>query len=106
MLSEDLWLQGDSGLRAAERRRRGLRPRDEASVSGARSASGGRAPEADRLVAEEGAPEEQGADRLEPERRAQDHRRRLLAASARATDGVDAAVLGRGRGGRRGRARL
>ncbi len=40
----------------------------------------------------------EGARRLEPERRAQDDRHRLLATRARAPDGLDAGDLGRGRG--------
>ena len=58
-----------------------------------------RASEADRLEPEEGAPQGQGPDRLEPERRAQDHRVGLLAACPRAADRLDAARLGRGGGG-------
>ncbi len=106
VLPEDVGLEGDSGLRAPERGRRGLRPRHEADLERARAAPGGGAPEADRLVAEEGAPEEQGADRLEPERRAQDHRRRVLAACPRAADRLDPAGLGRGGGRRSGGARV
>ena len=48
----------------------------------------------------------QGVHRLEPERRAQDHGGRLLAARAGAPDGVHAARLGRARGGRSRLARL
>ena len=91
---EDVGLEGHPGLRAAERRRRGLRPRHQAALERAGAPPRGAAPEADRLEPEEGAPEEQGADRLEPERRAQDHGRRLLAAGARAADGLDPARRG------------
>ena len=54
----------------------------------------GAAPEADRVSAAQGAAPRQGADRLEPERRAQDHRVRLLAACARAADRFHAAGSG------------
>ena len=58
---------------------------------------------AGRLAAEEGAAQGQGAGRLEPERLLEDDRRRLLAALSRATVGLDAAALGRGRDARRRR---
>ena len=74
--AEDIGLEGHPGVRAAERGRRGLRPRHQAALAGARPAPRGRASEADRVEPEEGAPQGQGADRLEPERRAQDDRRR------------------------------
>ena len=47
--------------------------------------------------ADQDAAQGQGARRLEPERRAQDDRLRLLAARARPPDGLHAADLGRGR---------
>ena len=59
-----------------------------------------------KLVAvrhEQAAAHGQGVRRLEPERRAQDDGQRLLAARARAADGLDAAQLGRGRGRARSR---
>ena len=53
-LRQDIRFEGHPGVRAAERRRRGLRPRDQAPLAGARPAPGGRASEADRLEPEEG----------------------------------------------------
>ena len=79
VLPEDLGLEGAPGLRAAQPRRGDLR-RHQAARAGARAPSGGAAPQADRVDPEEGAPQGQGADRLEPERRAQDDRVGLLAA--------------------------
>ena len=49
-------------------------------------------------------PQGQGADRLEPERRAQDDRVGLLAARSGTANRLDSARLGRGRGGQPGRA--
>ena len=73
VVPEDLGVEGDAGLRAAQPRRGRLR-RHEAAVPGAGAPPRGAAPEADRVDAEEGAAHGQGADRLEPERRAQDDR--------------------------------
>ena len=97
VLPEDLGLEGAAGLRAAERGGRELR-RHQALLAGAGTPPGEPARQARGLEPEEGAAPRQGADRLEPERRAQDHRVRLLPARARAAHRVDAADLGRGRG--------
>ena len=76
-------------------------PRDQALLAGDRAAAGAPPPRAGRLGDAQGPARGQGVRRLEPERRAQDDRRRLLAARQGAPDGVDPAALGGGRGGRR-----
>ncbi len=77
--------------------RRRLRA-DEAVREGRRRAARERRTGARRLAHDQGAAHRQGADRLEPERREEDDRLRLLAARDRAPDGLDAARLGRGAG--------
>ena len=102
--AEDLGLEGPAGLRAAQRPRRHLRRRPSRSRKrGRRAARAASEPELVVSRHDQGAAPRQGADRLEPERRAQDDRVRLLAARARASDGLDAGDLGRG--ARRGRGR-
>ena len=68
---------------------------DQAVRAGARAAARAPPPGARRLRHAQVAARRQGARRLEPERRAQDDRQRLLAAGARAADGLDAADAGR-----------
>ncbi|MEJ7717319.1 MAG: hypothetical protein WKF31_04885 [Thermoleophilaceae bacterium] len=63
------------------------------------------APRPRGLEHEEEPARRQGADRLEPERRAQDHGVRVLAPGPRAADGVHPARMGGGRGRARGRRR-
>ena len=75
--------------------------RHQALRAGDRAAAGAPPPRARRLRDAQGPARGQGVRRLEPERRAQDDRRRLLAAREGAPDGLDAAALGGGRGGRR-----
>jgi hypothetical protein len=93
---EDVGLEGHAGLRAAQHARH-LRRHEDVR---ARARAGARAPppEARAVGHEQAAAHGQGVRRLEPERRAQDDRQRLLAARAGAAHGLDAAHLGRGRG--------
>ncbi len=105
---EDVGLEGHAALRAAQHA--DDVPRDEAVRPGRRA--GARAPpsRAGGVGDAQGPAPGEGVHRLEPERRAQDDRLRLLAAGARAPDGVDAGDVGRGRGraalARPGRARV
>ncbi len=94
VVRQDVRLQGPPGLRAAERP--GHLRRHQAVRAGGRRAAREAAPEADRLAHDQVAARRQGADRLEPERRAQDDRLRVLAAREAAPDGLDAGDLGRG----------
>ena len=104
-LREDLGLQGDPGVRAAQRRGRRLRRHQDLREGRRRAVRAERARPC-RLADDQGAPRGQGADRLEPERPQQDHRVRLLPARAAAPDGFDPARMGRGaRGARRRRSR-
>ena len=80
--------------------RRDLR-RHEAVRARGRGAAREAAPEAGRVAHDQVAARREGADRLEPERRAQDHGQRVLAAREGAPDGLHAGHLGRGRGARR-----
>ena len=80
-LPEDLGLEGDAGLRPAQRARHDLRA-DQALRAGDRAAAGAPPPRARGLRDAQGPARGQGVRRLEPERRAQDDRRRLLAARA------------------------
>ena len=103
-LRQDLRVQGDAGLPAA--RRRGHVVADQGVLQGGGRAARAGGARARRVAADEGHPQGQGPGRLEPERRAQDHRQRLLAARPRAPDGLHAAELGGGaRGSRGGRRR-
>ena len=79
-LNTDDRLRADQAVRAADRR--------AARAADAR---------ARRLADDQAAAAGQGAGRLEPERRPQDDRQRVLGARARATHRVDAGELGRGR---------
>ena len=92
---EDLGLQGHAGLRAAQRPGRHLRA-DQGLRQGGGRAAGGRGRRPGGLAPGQAPAAGQGARRLEPERRQQDDRLRVLAARARAADGLDAADLGRG----------
>ena len=101
LLRQDLRLQGPAALRAAEQPRRDVR-RDQAvrarpspSCSRARSRSW-----PSRRMAKARRAGKVLIDWAQNDR-AQDDRRRLLAARARAADGLDAGRLGRGRGVRR-----
>ena len=78
-LPEDVRLEGHAGLRAAQHADVELR-RNQAVRAGARPAARARGPRSRRLGDEEVPAHGQGARRLEPERRAQDDRRRVLAA--------------------------
>ncbi len=100
---EDVGVEGLAGVRAAEHADR--LPRDQA-VRAARG-RGARAAHAraGRLADDQAAAAREGARRLEPERRAQDDRHRVLAPRSRAADGVDARDLGGGAGMPRARRR-
>ena len=89
-----------------ERARRDLRRARSRSRGRSPSCSSERLPRARRRAHDQAPARRQGAHRLEPERRAQDDGRRLLAARARAPDRLDAAGVGGGRAAhaaRRGR---
>ena len=74
---------------------------DQGVLAGA-GAGAGAPPSRPRAVGhEQGPPRGQGVRGLEPERPAQDDRERVLAARDAAADGLHAADVGRGRGGRR-----
>jgi bifunctional non-homologous end joining protein LigD len=89
---EDVGLEGAPGLRAAEHRR-DLRS-VQAVRAGGRPAAREAAPRARGLEHGQGATQGESARGLEPERRAQDHRERVLASRARAPDRLDAAGVG------------
>ena len=94
---QDLGLEGDAGVRPAQRRPVELRA-DQAVRAPDRRAARAAAARAGRLADDQAAADGQGAGRLEPERRAQDDRHGLLGQGARAADRVGAGELGRGPG--------
>ena len=106
---EDVGLQGAADLRAAQLARRDVRAHEGLRARGRRAARVLRA-RSRRRADEQGRAQGQGLHRLQPERRAQDDRLRVLAARARATDRLDAGHVGRGarlpRGRRSAAARL
>ena len=90
---EDLRLEGHAGLRAAQHAHH-LRPHEAVRPRGGAAARAPR-PQARGLRDGQVAAHRQGVRRLEPERRAQDDGRRVLAARPRAADGLHAADAGR-----------
>jgi bifunctional non-homologous end joining protein LigD len=92
VVSEDVGVEGVASLRAAEHAR-DLRA-DEALCPCRGVAARKTAPGARRLAHAKGAAQGQGARRLEPERRQEDHDQRLLPASEGAAHGIDAGDVG------------
>ena len=100
VLPQDLGLEGDAGLRPAQLEESQLR-RDQTVRQSDRPAARKADPRPGRLEDEKGRTRRQDLRRLVPEPPQQNHDRRLLAAGARAADGLDAGDLGGGRGGDR-----
>ena len=94
---EDVGLEGDAALRAAQHAGRRTTRRSRSRRASRRCSSAATRSSSCREMRKDAA-RGQGVHRLEPERRAQDDGQRVLAARARAPDGLDAGHVGRGRG--------